>query len=177
MGGRCRRRGNATRHTDFVPEFRSIWRGVARRSSWMGVDEYHKPDPKLASEGDGDDGRGTTWRCGTRAVGNCRRMIAPVGPGRRALGLVPDHHHHHRSPCPPSSHSSSSRAAAVVGDAFECAFWSQFRILVPYKLLDSPLDLSSVRDSLARVVVTKTASVPHDSCSVVAIKYNELADW
>ena len=87
MGGRCRRRGNATRHTDFVHGFRSIRRGVARRSSWMGVDECHKPDPKLASEGDGDDGRGTTWRCGTRAVGNCRRMIAPGG--RRAPMLIP----------------------------------------------------------------------------------------
>ena len=57
----------------------------------MAVDEDEEPDPELGSEGDGDDGRGATWTCGTRAVGNCRRMIAP--DGRRALGLVPDHHH------------------------------------------------------------------------------------
>ena len=113
MGGRCRRRGNATRHTDFVHGFRSIRRGAARRSSWMGVDEDHKPDPELVGEGDGDDGRGTTWRCGTRAVGNCRRMIAPGG--RRALRLVPDHHH--RSPCRVRRLLAPSSCSATLLDA------------------------------------------------------------
>ena len=134
MGGRCRRRGNATRHTDFARGFRSIRRGVARRSSWMGADGISQPDPKLASEGDGDDGRETTWRCGARAVGNCRRMIAPGG--RRALRLAPDHHR--RSPCSLSSRPSSSRAVVVLGDALGCDFWAQFCAPMRYKLLGFP---------------------------------------
>lgn len=48
----------------------------------MGADEGNEAAHELSSEGDSDDGRGTTWRCGTRAVGNCRRVIAPGG--RRA---------------------------------------------------------------------------------------------
>ena len=129
----------------------------------MYVYSYSEPLRDVGTTGDPVDGHESRWTRETRTIGSHGPVSAPGREAGACWALV-DPDHHHRSPCLHLSIPLSSRGVSVIGDVFECDFWSQMRDLVQYKSLDFSHRLVSLELRERAVAVTALCA---DSPSLV----------